>query len=62
MPHSFAVPSPQRFIAGQGSLILDADRRAAEEWLARHGHPNAVLEEVTADEVAADHVEGRVAA
>ncbi|MBX5242596.1 hypothetical protein [Rhizobium sp. NLR22b] len=41
---------------------LAANRQAAEEWLARHGYPDAVLEEVTADEVAADHVEGRVAA
>ncbi|MBY3179779.1 hypothetical protein HFO27_35480 [Rhizobium leguminosarum] len=39
-----------------------AHREAAEEWLTRHGYPNAVLEEVTADEVAADHVEGRGAA
>ncbi|MBY5760220.1 hypothetical protein HFO07_26780 [Rhizobium leguminosarum] len=41
---------------------LAADRPAAEEWLARHGYPNAVLEEVTADDVAADHIEGRAAA
>ncbi len=41
---------------------LAANRQAAEEWLTRHGYPNAVLEEVTADEVAADHVEGRAAA
>lgn len=41
---------------------LAANRQAAEEWLTRHGYPNAVLEEVTADEVVADHVEGRVAA
>ncbi|MGN7958881.1 hypothetical protein [Agrobacterium radiobacter] len=41
---------------------LATNRQAAEEWLSRHGYPNAVLEEVAADEVAADHVEGRVAA
>ncbi|MGV4797422.1 hypothetical protein [Rhizobium sp. F40D2] len=41
---------------------LAANRQAAEEWLTRHSYPNAVLEEVTADEVAAAHVEGRVAA
>nr|WP_298105421.1 hypothetical protein [uncultured Shinella sp.] len=41
---------------------LAASRQSAEEWLTRHGYPNAVLEEVTADEVAAAHVEGRVAA
>lgn len=34
----------------------------AEEWLSRHGHPNAVLSEITADAVAADAVEGRTAA
>jgi hypothetical protein len=41
---------------------LAGNRQAAEEWLTRHGYPHAVLEEVTADEVAADHVEGRAAA
>lgn len=41
---------------------LAANRHAAEEWLTRHGYPNAMLEEVTADEVAADHIEGRAAA
>lgn len=39
-----------------------AGRRDAEEWLTRHGYPRAVLEEVTADEAAADVVEGRAAA
>ncbi|MCW8060499.1 hypothetical protein [Agrobacterium tumefaciens] len=41
---------------------LAPHRVAAEEWLKRHGYPRAVLEEVTADEVAADAVEGRAAA
>ena len=41
---------------------LAANRRAAEEWLSQHGYPHAVLEVVTADEVAADVVEGRAAA
>ena len=41
---------------------LAAHRAAAEEWLSRHGYPNALLEEVTADEIAADVVEGRAAA
>lgn len=41
---------------------LAPHRAAAEEWLSRHGYPRAVLEEVTADEVAADVVEGRAAA
>lgn len=40
---------------------LAPHRAAAEEWLSRHGYPNAVLDEVTADEVATDAVEGRVA-
>ncbi|AUX79312.1 hypothetical protein [Sinorhizobium fredii] len=41
---------------------LASNRPAAEEWLLRHGYPDAVLEDVSADEVAADHVEGRAAA
>jgi hypothetical protein len=41
---------------------LAANHKAAEEWLSRHGYPNAVIEEVTADEIAADVVEGRAAA
>lgn len=41
---------------------LAFDRRAAEEWLGRHGYPGAVLEDVTEDEVGADIVEGRTAA
>lgn len=40
---------------------LAPHRAAAEEWLSRHGYPGAVLDEVTADEVAADVVEGRAA-
>ncbi|MGV1964173.1 hypothetical protein [Agrobacterium sp. 22-222-1] len=43
-------------------VYLAADRCSAEEWLSRHGYPNAVLEEVTADEIAADVVEGRAVA
>lgn len=41
---------------------LATNRQDAEAWLKRHGHPQAVLEDVTADEIAADHVEGRAAA
>ncbi|AYD05015.1 hypothetical protein G6L94_33340 [Agrobacterium rhizogenes] len=41
---------------------LAASRQAAEEWLTTHGYPFAVLEDVTADEIAADVVEGRAAA
>lgn len=40
---------------------LAANRQSAEEWLTRHGYPRSVLEEVTADEIAADVVEGRAA-
>jgi len=40
---------------------LAPHRWAAEEWLSRHGYPRAVIEEVTADEVGADAVEGRAA-
>ncbi|MEH0295430.1 hypothetical protein V6R98_25215 [Agrobacterium sp. CCNWLW71] len=41
---------------------LAASREAADDWLSGHGYPSAVLEEVTADEIAAEVVEGRVAA
>ena len=41
---------------------LAASRQAAQEWLTTHGYPSAVLEDVTADEIAADVVEGRAAA
>lgn len=40
---------------------LAASRQAGEEWLSRHGYPSAVMETVTADEVAAGCVEGRAA-
>jgi hypothetical protein len=42
-------------------LHLAADRTAAEAWLASHRHPGAVLEDVTAAEVAATMIEGRAA-
>lgn len=41
---------------------VGANSQDAEEWLSRHGYPRAVLKEVTADEAAADVVEGRAAA
>ena len=49
--------------AGPGTELvhLAAHRPAAEEWLSHHGYPRAVLEDVTADEVGADVVEGRTA-
>lgn len=43
-------------------LVHLAPHRAAEQWLTEHGYPNAVLEDVTADEAAADVVEGSTAA
>jgi hypothetical protein len=42
-------------------LHLAADRTAAEAWLAAHRHPDAVLEDVTTDEVGAAVIEGRAA-
>jgi len=49
---------------GEGAELvhLAPHRAAADEWLSRHGYPHAVLQEVDADEVGADVVEGRVAA
>jgi len=45
-----------------GELVHVAqNRQAADEWLLRHGYPNAVLHEVAADEVAADRGERRTA-
>ncbi len=43
-------------------LHLARDRAAAERWLASNRYSRAYLEEVTADEVGADVVEGRTAA
>lgn len=43
-------------------LHLAVDHAGAEDWLAVHRHLGAVLEEVTADEVVADIVEGRAEA
>lgn len=43
-------------------VYLAGNRADAEEWLTRHSYPNAVLKEVTADDGAADTVEGRAAA
>ena len=41
---------------------LAPHRAGAEQWLSEHGYPNAILDEVTADEAAPDAVEGRAAA
>jgi hypothetical protein len=43
-------------------VYLAGNRVDAEEWLTRHGYPNACLSETRADAVAADAVEGRTAA
>lgn len=43
-------------------LHLANDREAAELWLAKARYRSAVLEEVTADEVGSDAIEGRAAA
>ncbi|MVT69493.1 hypothetical protein GPL21_30860 [Bradyrhizobium pachyrhizi] len=43
-------------------VYLATNEPDATEWLTRHGYPDAVLEEVTADEVGADIIEGRTAA
>ena len=43
-------------------LHLAEDHEAAELWLARKGYSRARLEEITADEVGADTIEGRAAA
>lgn len=43
-------------------VYLGANEADAREWLTRHGYPHAVLQEVTADEVGANVVEGRTAA
>lgn len=42
-------------------VYLAANEPDAKEWLTRHGYPHAVLDQVTADEVGADAVEGRAA-
>ncbi|CAM5324523.1 hypothetical protein ATER59S_00179 [Aquamicrobium terrae] len=43
-------------------LHLSRDHKSAERWLASNRYSRAWLEEVTADEVGADVVEGRTAA
>ncbi|MHA6645771.1 hypothetical protein [Mesorhizobium sp. A623] len=49
---------------GDGSelLHLAESREAAELWLANNRYSNALLEEVTVDEIGADFVEGRAVA
>lgn len=42
-------------------VYLTKNWAAAEAWLETHRHPRAVLEKGTADEIVADHVEGRLA-
>jgi hypothetical protein len=44
-------------------LVYPATNEAdSNEWLIRYGYPHVVLEQVTADEVGADIVEGRAVA
>ena len=43
-------------------VYLARHRTDAEEWLTRHGYPNADLQEVTADGAAENTVAGRAAA
>lgn len=47
---------------GPELLHLARDREAAERWLASNRYSRAYLEEVSADEVGADVIEGRMAA
>lgn len=47
---------------GEERLHLAESREAAELWLARNRHHQARIDEVTADELSADAVEGRAAA
>lgn len=55
-----------RIFSGPGDradLVYFAENRdAAAIWLTKHGYPNAVLEEVTADEASVATAEGRAAA
>ena len=50
--------------AGENAELvhLATTRAAAKEWLTRHGYPSAVLEDVTADEVASNAGQGRAVA
>lgn len=43
-------------------LHLARDREAAERWLSSNSYSRAYLDEISADEVGADVVEGRAAA
>ncbi|WP_137113980.1 hypothetical protein [Mesorhizobium sp. GR13] len=50
-------------VGDDAELVYVAGNRAdAEEWLIRHGYPNAVLKEVTADGAAENTAKGRAAA
>lgn len=50
--------------AGEGAdlIHLATSHADARDWLSRHGYPRAVLEEVSADEVGTDLIEGRTVA
>lgn len=51
----------QDFGGNSELLHLAENREAAEMWLAKNRYTNARLEDVTADERAADAIEGRAA-
>lgn len=54
-----AIRVVERRDVGEKLLHRAADRAEAERWFASYDYPDALLEEVTADEVAADVIEGR---
>jgi len=46
----------------QGELVhVAASQKDAEDWLSRHGYPQAVLQTVTGEQAEGDPVEGRAA-
>lgn len=52
----------QDFGGNSELLHLAESREAAELWLAKNRHSNVRYDEVTADEIGADVIEGRIAA
>ena len=52
----------QDFGGNSELLHLAESREAAELWLAKNRHSNVRFDEVTADEIGADVIEGRIAA
>ena len=61
LPHRFERLGQHR-PGDAGELVHVAQNlQAADEWLSRHGYPEAELQEVTADDAATDGDEGRAA-